>query len=99
MDKHEWLLLVSDDKKDAWREELERRGLENVKLMVAGVGRGALVRGSEQSTEIPRDFVEDWVFAEEQKASKERRRTMVWAIVGSVAGIIAVLTGLHAIFK
>jgi hypothetical protein len=52
-----------DDKKDAWRAELKRRGLENVKLklMAAGVGRGALVRGFEQPTEIPRDFVEDWL--------------------------------------
>ncbi len=67
--------------------------------MATGVARGALARGFEQPTEIPRDFVEDWVFAEEQKASKERRRTMLWAVVGGVAGIIAVLTGLHAIFK
>jgi len=97
VDRHEWLLLVADDKKDAWRGELVRRGLENVKLklMAAGVERGAVVRGFEQP--IPRDFVEDWVFAEEQKASQKRRRT-IWAIVVG-AGIIAVLTGLHAIFE
>ena len=38
-----------------------RRGLENVKLklLAAGVGRGASVRGFEHPSEIPRDFVED----------------------------------------
>jgi hypothetical protein len=79
---------VTDKDEDswrAWRAELERRGLENVKLklMAAGVGRGALVRGFE---EIPRDFVEDWVATEEQKLAKERRWTLCWAIVGGVAG-------------
>ena len=39
-DKDDW---------DAWRAELERRGLENVrlKLMEAGISRGANVRGFE----------------------------------------------------
>jgi hypothetical protein len=84
---------VNDKDKDAWRAELERRGLENVKLklMAAGVGRGALVRGFESPFEIPRDFVEDWVADEERKAAKERRWTLFWAIVGGVAGIIGVL--------
>ena len=52
---------MNDKDKDAWRAELERRGLENVKLklLAAGVGRGASVRGFEHPSEIPRDFVED----------------------------------------
>ena len=79
--------------KDAWRAELKRRGLENVKLklMAAGVGRWANVRGFESPSEIPRDFVEDWVAAEERKVTKERRWTLFWAVVGGVAGIIGVL--------
>jgi hypothetical protein len=89
---------VSDKEWDAWRAQLKRLGLENVKLklMAAGVGRGANVRGFENPSEIPRDFVEDWVAAEERKAIKERRWTLLWAIVGGVAGIIGVLV---AIFK
>ena len=86
----------------AWRAELERRGLENVKLklMAAGVGRGALVRGFESPSEIPRDFVEDWVAAEEQKAARQRHWTLVWAIVGGVAGIVGIVVGiLIAILK
>jgi hypothetical protein len=69
---------VTDKEEDswpAWRAELARRGLENVKLklMAAGVGRGALVRGFENPPEIPRDFIEDWVASEERKIAKERR--------------------------
>jgi hypothetical protein len=87
---------VTDKDEDswrAWRAELERRGLENVKLklMAAGLGRGALVRGFENPPEIPCDFVEDWVAAEERKMAKERRWTLCWAIVGGVAGVIGVL--------
>jgi hypothetical protein len=78
---------MTDKIEDAWRAELKRRGLENVKLklMAAGVGRGANVRGFESPSEIPRDFVEDWVAAEERKAIKERRWTLTWAIVGGPA--------------
>ena len=80
------------EKRNAWRAELERRGLENakLKLMAAGVGRGALVRGFESPYEIPRDFVEDWVTAEEQKAAGQRWWTLFWAIVGGVAGIVSI---------
>jgi hypothetical protein len=87
---------VNDKNKDAWRAELERRGLENVrlKLMAAGVSRGANVRGFENQLEIPRDFVEDWVAAEEKKMAKEPRWTLCWAIVGGVAGIVGVLIAL-----
>jgi hypothetical protein len=82
-----------EDRRPAWRAELERRGLENVKLklLAAGVGRGALVRGFANPSEIPRDFVEDWVAAEERKMTQERRWTLCWAIVGGVAGVIGVL--------
>jgi hypothetical protein len=31
---------VNDKDKDAWRAELERRGLENVKLKLLAAGRG-----------------------------------------------------------
>ena len=74
--------------KDAWRAELERRGLENVrlKLMAAGVGRGANVRGFESPSEIPRDFVEDWVAAEEKKIADERRWTRSWSAMRAAAG-------------
>jgi len=64
------------------------------RCFAAGVGRGALVRGFESPSEIPRDFVEDWVAAEERKVTKERRWTLFWAIVGGVAGIIGVLVAL-----
>lgn len=82
--------------KAAWRAELERRGLEIVKLklMEAGVGRGAVVRGFENPPEIPRDFVEDWVAAEEQRAARQRHRTLVWAIVGGVAGIVSIIASI-----
>jgi hypothetical protein len=82
--------------KAAWRAELERRGLENVKfkLMVAGVGRGALVRGFESPSEIPRNFVGDRVTAEEQKAARQRHWTLVWAIVGGVAGIVGIVASI-----
>jgi hypothetical protein len=75
---------VSDGgNKELWRAELKRRGLENVKLklMAAGVSRGADVRGFDSPQAIPRDFVEDWVAAEEGKATKERRWTLLWAII------------------
>jgi len=92
---------VNDKDKDAWRAELERRGLENVKLKLsaAGVGRGANVRGFEHPSEIPRDFVEDWVATEEKKMARERRWTLRWAFIGGVAGVVAALTGLYALFK
>jgi hypothetical protein len=92
---------VNSKDKDAWRAELERRGLENVrlKLMAAGVGRGANVRGFESPSEIPRDFVEDWVAAEEKKIADERRWTLRWAFIGGVAGVVAALTGLYALLK
>jgi hypothetical protein len=67
--------------------------------MAAGVGRGANVRGFESPSEIPRDFVEDCVAAEEQKAAKERRWTLCWAIIGGVAGIVGVLVALIALLK
>jgi hypothetical protein len=69
-----------------WRAELKRRGLETVKLklMAAGVGRGAMVRGFENPYEIPRDFVEDWVAAEERKAAKERRWISASPLLGRV---------------
>jgi len=87
---------MNDADKAAWRAELKRRGLENakLKLMAAGPGRGALVRGFESPTEIPRDFVEDWVAAEEQKAARQRHRTLVWAIVGGVAGIAGIVASI-----
>jgi hypothetical protein len=86
-------LSMGNADKAAWRAVLERRGLESVKfkLMAAGVGRSALVRGFESPSEIPRKFVEDWVAAEEQKAARQRHRTLVWAIVGDVAGVVYVL--------
>jgi hypothetical protein len=87
---------VSNKDEEAWRAELERRGLENVKLklMAAGVSRGANVRGFEQPYEIPRAFVEDWVAREERKATKERHWTLFWAVVGGVAGLVGVLVAL-----
>ena len=54
----------------------------------------ALVRGFENPYEIPRDFVEDWVAAEERKATKQRHWTLFWAIVGGVAGIVGVVVAL-----
>jgi hypothetical protein len=86
---------MSDADKAAWRAELERRGLEIVKfkLMVARVGRGALVPGFESPSEIPRKFVEDWVAAEERKATRQRHRTLVWAIVGGVASVGGIVAG------
>jgi hypothetical protein len=88
-------LGVNDADKVVWRAELKRRGLESVKfrLMAAGVGRSALVRGFESPSEIPRKFVEDWVAAEEQKA-RQRHRTLVWAIVGGMAGIVSIVAGI-----
>jgi hypothetical protein len=61
-----------DKEWDAWRAELERRRLENVRLKLreAGRSRGANVRGFESPSEIPRDFVEDWVAAEEKKIAE-----------------------------
>jgi hypothetical protein len=84
---------MSNSDKAAWRAELERRGLESVKfkLLAAGVGRSALVRGFESPPEIPLKFVEDWIAAEEQKAARQRHWTLVWAIVGGVAGVVYVL--------
>jgi hypothetical protein len=84
---------MSNAGKAAWRAELERRGLESVKfkLLAAGVGRSALVRGFESPPEIPLKFVEDWIAAEEQKAARQRHWTLVWAIVGGVAGVVYVL--------
>jgi hypothetical protein len=82
-----------DDSWRAWRAELERRGVENVrlKLMAAGVGRGALVRGFEDPPEIPRDFVEGWVSAEERKTARQRHWTLFLAIVGGVACLVGVV--------
>jgi hypothetical protein len=77
-------------KREAWHAELNRRGLENVKLkllMGAGVGRGADVHGFENPPTIPRSVVEDWVADEEQKAARQRWWTLIWAIIGGVAGI------------
>jgi hypothetical protein len=41
------MMSSAADKTDAWRAELERRGLENLKLALsaAGAGRGSDVRG------------------------------------------------------
>jgi hypothetical protein len=89
-------LGVNDADKVVWRAELKRRGLESVKfkLMVAGVGRGAaLVGGFESPSEIPRNFVEEWVAVEEQKA-RQRHRTLIWTIVGGVAGIVSIIAGI-----
>jgi hypothetical protein len=88
--------MKDKDRDDARREELERSGLENVKLklMATGLNRGANVRGFENPPEIPRGFVEDWVATEERKAMKERRWTLLWAIVGGVAGVIGALIAL-----
>ena len=86
---------VNDADKVVWRAELKRRELESVKfkLMVAGVRRGAVVGGFESPSEIPRNFVEEWVVAEEQKA-RQRHRTLVWTIVGGVAGIVSIIAGI-----
>jgi hypothetical protein len=86
---------MNDKGEDAWRAELKRRGVESVRfrLMAAGVGRSAVVRGFESASEIPRKFVEDWVAAEEQKA-RQRHRTLVWATVGGVAGIVSIVAGI-----
>lgn len=83
---------INDKPEDAWRAQLERLGLENVKLklMAAGMGRGALVRGFESPSEIPRAFIEDWVAAEERKAASQRWWTLFWAIVGGVAGFVSI---------
>ena len=93
--------MTNEADQSAWRAELERRGLENVKLklLAAGVGRGALVRGFEHPPEIPRDFIEDWVAQQERKMARERRATLHWAIVGGLAAIVAAATGLWAVFN
>jgi hypothetical protein len=74
-------------KEEAWRAELEQSGLENVKLKLSRTlpDRDTLVRGfKDQTCQIPRGFCEDWIAEEEQKAAKERRSTLHWAIVAGV---------------
>jgi hypothetical protein len=84
------------DPKDekAWRVQLEQSTLENVKLKLArsNLDLDSPVRGfKDPRFVIPRGFVEDWVAEEENKAAKERRSTMVWAIVAGVTGILALV--------
>jgi hypothetical protein len=87
----------------AWRDALADNGLENVKLKLARIGgdRDARIIGfKDQRLHIPRGFVEDWVAEEDRKAATERRRTLVWAIVAGVTGIVAVASpGLLALAK
>jgi hypothetical protein len=87
----------------AWRDALADNGLENVKLKLARIGgdRDARIIGfKDQRLHIPRGFVEDWVAEEDRKAATERRRTLVWAMVAGVTGIVAVASpGLIALAK
>ena len=91
---------------ETWRAELKQRGVENVKLklLVACVGQQTMVDGFNNPPSIPRSFVEDWVAEEERRAAEEERkaaeimrRTLHWAIVAGVTGVLVLAATLFGL--
>src|SRR5262245_17526087 len=91
---------------ETWRAELKQRGVVNVKLklLVAAVGHQTMVDGFNNTPSIPRSFVEDWVAEEEKRAADEERkaaetmrRTLNWAIVAGVTGVLVLAATLFGL--
>jgi hypothetical protein len=91
---------------ETWRAELKQRGVENVKLklLVAAVSQQTMVDGFNNPPSIPRSFVEDWVAEEERRAAEEERkaaeimrRTLHWAIMAGVTGILVLAATLFGL--
>jgi hypothetical protein len=84
---------------ETWRAELKQRGVENVKLklLVAAVRQQTMVDGFNNPPSIPRSFVEDWAAEEERKAAEIMRRTLHWAIVAGVTGVLVLAATLFGL--
>jgi hypothetical protein len=86
------------------RAELERRGVENVRLLIAnpmwvGVGEGSdVLIGGGNIPKPNRGQVERWLSEQNaMRATEEKRRhdqVLFWAIAATIAGIVGVLLGL-----
>jgi len=85
------------------RAELERRGAENVRVLIAnpqwaGVGEGAdVMLGGGDIPKPNRGQVERWLSEQAAAAAKEEKRrhdqVLFWAIAATIAGVVGVLVG------
>jgi hypothetical protein len=88
---------------ERWRRALETAGVHVVRarLVQSPGGSAAIIRGI-GTQHITKGYVERWLrdqeAAIEQEAARRHRQVLMWAVVAAVAGIIAALTGIIAVW-
>jgi hypothetical protein len=81
---------------DADRAELNRLGIENVKLKLsyAGPGAGSVVRGLGPGYGMTRGDVEDWLAEQDREAARRQIDTLWWAKAAAWIGAAGILVAI-----
>jgi hypothetical protein len=81
---------------NADRAELDRLGIENVKLKLghAGPGSGSTVPGLGQAFGMTRGDVEDWLAEQDREAAKQRVDTLWWAKTAAWISALGILVAI-----
>jgi hypothetical protein len=76
---------------EAQRAELKELGAPNVRshLLLWGAGRGASVGGFRHGN-IDRGDINDWLAEQYRHEASRQWRTLFWAVIGGVAGMMSV---------
>jgi hypothetical protein len=81
---------------DADRAELNRLGIENVKLKLsyAGPGSGSVVPGLGPGFGMTRGDVENWLAEQDREAAKRQVDTLWWAKAATWIGAVGILVAI-----
>ena len=91
------------DMERRWRRALETAGIHVVRgRFMQSAGGSVSVIGGIGTEHITKGYVERWLrdqeAAIEQEAARRHRQVLIWTVVAAVAGIIAALTGMIAVW-
>jgi hypothetical protein len=82
------------------RTELDRLGIENVRLKLAHAGpaAGSVVPGLGPGFGMTRSDVEDWLAERTQEAAKLQADTLWWAKLAAIVGIVGIVVAIMIAF-